>query len=302
MVEKSGRAEERLKISVCIVCYNQEKYIRQCIESVLSQETSFDVEIIVGDDASTDDTPNIIKSIQGEHPGKIKAIYRKENVGASENCLSLYREATGKYIAHLDGDDYFLPGKLQCQVEFMEKNPKCTVSFHRVKVLSPEGQLRDDYIDLAAIPKGGYTRSDVIQLVAVGINSSKMFRREGMVIPKVDFPVMDYLFNVYQLRDGVAMFAGDKPLGVYRAGVGIASSGLETRKLLSRSLLNILGNWPDEARYVCAASFLLMLADIKNGRQTWFNYFRCFVFSFRFAFVREICRRLSLVRMLRLPI
>ena len=112
-------------ISVCIVSYNQEKYILQCLLSIINQKANFELEIIASDDCSTDQTAKIIHEVSQKYPGKIKTIFREMNIGPFENYVRTHNEASGDYIAHLDGDDFWLPDKLSKQLNFLEENPQC---------------------------------------------------------------------------------------------------------------------------------------------------------------------------------
>lgn len=111
-------------VSVWMITYNQEKYIAQAIESVLMQKTTFDFEIVIGEDCSTDDTRKIVKQYQLKNPQKINAIYQSINVGARRNAYEFaLPQCRGRYIACLEGDDYWTdPDKLQKQVDFLESN------------------------------------------------------------------------------------------------------------------------------------------------------------------------------------
>jgi len=112
-------------VSVYILTYNHEKYIEQAIESVLAQETSFDFEILIGDDCSTDNTQNILNNYFAKYPDKIRLFLRKKNLGLTRNEYLLKKECIGKYIAPLEGDDYWIgTERLQYLVEFLEKNPE----------------------------------------------------------------------------------------------------------------------------------------------------------------------------------
>lgn len=79
-----------IKVSVCVMTYNQEKYIGQCLESLVTQETDFDFEIIVGDDFSTDGTRDVIQEYQKKYPDIIKPVFRDKNVGITENIKEIY--------------------------------------------------------------------------------------------------------------------------------------------------------------------------------------------------------------------
>lgn len=112
-------------VSICCITYNHENYIRETINGFLDQKTSFLFEIIIHDDASTDNTQEIIKEY-AKKDDRIKPILRNKNV--KSKGLSVlpftFELAKGKYIALCEGDDYWTdPYKLQKQVEFLEKNP-----------------------------------------------------------------------------------------------------------------------------------------------------------------------------------
>ena len=114
-------------VSICCLAYNQEKYISQALESLLMQRTSFPYEIIVHDDASTDNTRKIIEEYASNFPDIIKPILQERNKHSLSGFNFLYEEvfpkAVGKYIAFCDGDDYWIDAlKLQKQVDFLEVN------------------------------------------------------------------------------------------------------------------------------------------------------------------------------------
>lgn len=116
-------------VSVTCLAYNQEAYIESALQGFLSQETSFPFEILIHDDASSDQTPAIIKRYADAFPKQIFPILQQENqaqkrMGSIMARFNLPR-ARGKYLAFCDGDDFWKdPHKLQAQVEFMEKNPE----------------------------------------------------------------------------------------------------------------------------------------------------------------------------------
>ena len=124
-----------IKLSVLLVCYNQEKYIEQAVRSVLMQETDFDFEIVIGEDCSKDRTPQIVRRLAAENPGKIRAFCREKNLGMHDNHRATYWECRGQYIALLEGDDFWTdPRKLQKQVEFLEQHPECALCYHNVLI------------------------------------------------------------------------------------------------------------------------------------------------------------------------
>lgn len=115
--------EERLPemmpvISIVVLTYNHEEYIRKCIDSILAQKTTFPYEIVIADDCSTDRTVEIVREFYSD---KIKLITREKNVGICRNIYEAYREIKGKYIFDCSGDDY-LPSDmaLQKHVDYLE--------------------------------------------------------------------------------------------------------------------------------------------------------------------------------------
>lgn len=114
-------------VSICCITFNQEKYLRQTLESFLMQETNFLFEIIVHDDDSSDGTKKIILDFASRYPNIIKPLIQTENKysieGLNFQFNHVYPFAKGKYIAICEGDDYWTdPLKLQKQVAFLEAN------------------------------------------------------------------------------------------------------------------------------------------------------------------------------------
>ncbi|PRD68386.1 hypothetical protein C6P61_11385 [Malikia spinosa] len=120
-------------VSICCITYNHESYIEDAIRGFLEQETEFPYEILIHDDASTDDTAKIIKDYELKYPNIIKAIYQIENQYSKGIRPSIfnYERAKGKYIALCEGDDYWTcDDKLRIQIQIHESNPDIKMSFH----------------------------------------------------------------------------------------------------------------------------------------------------------------------------
>jgi glycosyltransferase involved in cell wall biosynthesis len=121
-------------VSVCIFTYNYEKYLAEAIESVLAQETDFPVEVVIGDDCSSDNTRQIARQYAADHPGRFSLSFNETNIGGTRNWLRTMNRCNGKYIALLDGDDYFTDArKLQKQYDALEGNPEYVLCFHGVE-------------------------------------------------------------------------------------------------------------------------------------------------------------------------
>ena len=127
-------------LSVVMTTYNHERYIATAIESVLRQQTDFRVEIVVGEDCSTDRTRAIVEDYQRMYPECVRIVSSEENVGWRKNYRRTIEAASGKYIALLDGDDYFTHRKkLQMQVELLESNPDVGMCYTRSERVDDEG-------------------------------------------------------------------------------------------------------------------------------------------------------------------
>ena len=115
--------KDKIVVSVCMITYNHENYIREAIEGVLMQKTNFPIELIIGEDCSTDNTRAIVIEYANKYPQTIHTLLTVENVGMTKNFYKTLKAATGKYIALCEGDDYWIDSqKLQKQVDFLEAN------------------------------------------------------------------------------------------------------------------------------------------------------------------------------------
>lgn len=123
-----------MKVSVFCTAYNHEKYIRKALEGFVMQKTNFEFEVLIHDDASTDNTASIIREFEQKYPDIIKAVYQQENQfskGVKINRNILLPKAEGEYIAICEGDDYWTDElKLQKQYDFLSKNPDYAICVH----------------------------------------------------------------------------------------------------------------------------------------------------------------------------
>ena len=133
-------------LSVCLITYNHERYLRKAIEGVLMQEVDFEIELIIADDFSTDATRSIIEEYRLKHPTIIKPILQAKNIGAANNWMDLMEAPVGKYVAYQDGDDYWTdPLKLQKQVDFLENHPNAVMCFTNIEVFDDDTQKLGPY-------------------------------------------------------------------------------------------------------------------------------------------------------------
>ncbi|MCP3683883.1 MAG: glycosyltransferase [bacterium] len=139
-----------MKLSICCITYNQVKFISEAVESFLMQKTTFPIEIIVGDDSSTDGTSDILRSYSDP---RLTVVFRGKNLGGRRNLMDIISRAKGEYISICEGDDFFTdPLKLQKQVDFLEKNKDCSMCFHPVKVFWEDGSIKPHSFPESCVP------------------------------------------------------------------------------------------------------------------------------------------------------
>lgn len=200
-------------VSVCILTWNQARYIRQAIESVVSQVVDAKIEVLVGDDCSTDGTDAIVRAMECEYPGTVRLIRHERQLGASENYKRLLKLVSGDFIAHLDGDDYWLPGKLQRQLDSLRKHPEYTATYTNALVTDTNENAIGVFNDVPTQPV------DLGFLVRRGnfLHMSSMVFRASLahLLLEINEPFIDYRAHLRFARSGL-VFLIDTPLSVYR--------------------------------------------------------------------------------------
>jgi glycosyltransferase involved in cell wall biosynthesis len=170
-----------IKVSVCVVTYNHEKFVSKMLDSLLMQQTTFPYEIILGDDCSKDNTVSILKNYQERFPDKIRLLLQTKNLGLNGkyNALNTFAHAKGEYIAQFDGDDYLTsPYKLQKQVEMLDANPHYSACYHNAEAIYDDLSAPSHLVN--TVKKKEITVDDLIgedELCFIA-TSSLMFRRQ----------------------------------------------------------------------------------------------------------------------------
>ena len=145
MDKNTSQSQDSVLVTICCTAYNQEKFIKQCLDGFVMQKTKFRFEAVVHDDASTDNTAAIIKEYAGKYPEIIKPIFEKENQYSKHNgsLRRIMREnMRGKYIATCEADDYWTdPYKLQKQVDILEADPNVSMVYTAFRTVDPNGEF-----------------------------------------------------------------------------------------------------------------------------------------------------------------
>lgn len=169
-------------VSVLMPTYRHRAFVAQAIESVLAQQAPFAIELLVSDDASPDDTGEIVMALAAAHPGRIRAFRQPKNLGGPENIRFLFTQARGRYVALLEGDDYWLhPEKLARQVALLEADPALAATGHLVSVVNNAGE-HQRYLGPSLDAVYRLTLEMAIGCNAVHVNSL-VFRRDVVPAP-----------------------------------------------------------------------------------------------------------------------
>ncbi len=236
-------------ISICMITYNHALYIRQAIISVLSQETNFEIELIISNDCSTDCTHQTIEECINDYKGPVMIKYNnlEDNLGMMPNFIFALQQCKGDYIALCEGDDYWTdPLKLQKQVDYISKYPVCNLVFTDVKVWNESKKL---YLpNWAKIQKENYEFKDLVERNII-TTCTVLFRNphKNAVISNwlLNFKVGDYPLYLYLLQTGYAHFLNEVT-GVYREHLGgvFSSSGPENIIDTHIQVLNAIQKMP----------------------------------------------------------
>lgn len=167
-------------VSICILTYNHEKFVRKAIDSFLMQKVNFGVEIVIHDDASEDLTQDILKDYANRYPSIFNLLLQSENqrskFGSGMNPRFNYPRVKGEYIVLCEGDDYWTDSsKLQKQVDYLKANSKISGVFHETQILELD-KFRPFRINLPQVVNTKMMFSEVIPFHT----SSIMFRTEDI--------------------------------------------------------------------------------------------------------------------------
>lgn len=182
------------RVSVCITAYNHERYIRDCIMSVVAQAQDVPLEILIGDDQSSDCTEEIVHALAMRFPDMIRYFRHENRLGGERNYQYLIEQAQGDYIAHLDGDDYWLPGKLAKQVSLMDRMIEMSASYTNALCIDDRGEV----IGIFNNPQPNELDIDYLLSRGNFLNNSSMLYRSRMKPVICDWPpkFVDYKIHI----------------------------------------------------------------------------------------------------------
>ena len=257
-ISEPEQLAENPLVSVLMLTFNHATYIRQAVESVLSQRTSFQFELLIGEDSSTDETREIVLELQKRAPHIVRVIAWNANVGMHHNFAALIEAARGEFIAFCEGDDYWLGrDKLQAQVGFMREHPEC-------------GLVHSNYLNLIRIGGAWRTRlafrnlaqlqhrSGAIYAAMLAANRIQTctvlcrralvadYRRDGPGVDSYmvgDWPLFLYLSHVSEIG------FMERPLAAYRQTPGsVTNSGHQLAVERGLDAIRMVGEFCDSLR------------------------------------------------------
>lgn len=289
------------KVSVCVITFNQEKYIHQCLQSILDQQTDFDFEVIVGDDFSTDNTRAVVSDFAKRYPDRVFPLLYPHKVGGTENFMAVHNRANGIYVAHIDGDDIALPGKLQAQVDYLDAHPDCSVVWHRMELFNDEATLcKPNLPDVSMFEGGEVFLSDVLKFGSVAYHSSLMYRASARKTRQVKGDTLDYFYTVEFLMSGYGKYL-EEILGRYRYNIntGISKKGRGSAFVMSvyADHLNFyLSLLPQCRKDIFINSVIYLLVELKNRRISALHFLKLAFRSLSFVSPSEFISHLKRFR------
>ena len=237
----SKKHSKKTTITTIILSYNHAQFISQAIESALAQKGDFIHEIIISDDGSTDETPEIIRKYEEKYPDEIRNISSKKNIGISENYKKAFNEAGGEYIAILEGDDYWIDDKKNItQANYFKANKFLNIVFSKIEVVNVDGKNKNELSrqkGLKEILTGSdFANDENLNLIANF--SSTMFKSEAVKnLPSIVYSprINEISVAFYMDRIGKIGFI-NKVMSVYRLNPNSVWTGGEKSNKIKEAI------------------------------------------------------------------
>ncbi|MCH9695877.1 MAG: glycosyltransferase [Gammaproteobacteria bacterium] len=227
MNEETGHSPAAAKtgnlplVSVAIIAYNQKDLLRECLETIVSQDYG-NIEIVVADDCSTDGTQEFLRAYSATCPRKMVLQLAEQNRGITPNSNAAHFSCSGKYIAWMGGDDLMLPGKISAQVQVMEKDPSISICYHDLDVFDSASDRSLGLFSETSKPRtGGFL--DVVAYGTFNGGCATMVRRSSTPEKGFDerLPIAsDWKFWMDTVKCGGEIHYISKVLGRYRRHEG----------------------------------------------------------------------------------
>ena len=214
--------KDRILISIVIPSYNRADAVGQTIESILAQKVDADIEIVIGDDCSTDNAREVLTRYNEQHPDVIRLLFHDQNMGLGANWATCVKACKGKYICNCDNDDYWHnEHKLQIQLDYMESHSECNICItnHRTHNRTT-GEIKEVEVTL--------DHSDIQKQMWNGgrfCNATIMYRADFM---KAHLDLDEFIKRQFTLQDWPALVILTGYTDVDLIPISTATLGIET--------------------------------------------------------------------------
>ncbi|MFZ3150317.1 MAG: glycosyltransferase [Anaerolineaceae bacterium] len=267
-----SRLADRKKISVVVTAYNHENYIQQCLESILMQKGNFDMEIIVGDDCSTDSTKTILEGYQEKFPQLLRILPNTANLGITKNLKRCLDACSGDYIAICEGDDYWIDKyKLQKQMDRLEKDADLSMCYSAILLYFENTNRFVPYNEVRKVNTEKLTSEELIGYNYIGNFSCCMYRSSTIkMLPKglFDLYAVDWIVNITCGEGGDIGYLPEY-MSVYRKHRTGAWTGMATTKK-NKELLLLIDEYDKFLKFRFHEEFLhykeLVINEIKKTK------------------------------------
>ena len=231
-----------IKVSVAMITYNHEAFIAQAIESVLMQRTDFAVELVIGEDCSTDSTRAVVREYGERYPYRVRTLLPERNLGMIPNLVTTLKACNGQYIALLEGDDYWIDShKLQKQVRYMNAHTDLVSCFHKASRIFDDTENQSPQILKPPTNASRFTLDDLF-LYGNFIPTCSVLFRNGLI---GDWPnwlyeltVGDWPLHILNAQYGAIGYIKDKTMSVHRVHSGSTHMTLSPKKRLQMRIAN----------------------------------------------------------------
>lgn len=237
------------KLSILLVTYNHDSYIKEAIESILIQKFDFPYEIIVADDCSTDKTINILESYAEKNPEIFKFLSAENNLGITKNYKRGFKACQGEYVAVLEGDDYWTsPSRIKKMVRFLDNNRGCVLAFNRFIVK----EVKNKRFNIQPWPINEKFQliyvTDLVRDNFIGNFSTCIYRKsaiDSLDDSLYEMKVYDWMFNIMIAQHGLIGYIPDV-MSVYR----LHPSGTWTQKSSEEKILDTVKSIDEYNKYL----------------------------------------------------
>jgi len=214
-----------MKVGVCMLVYNHEKYVTQAVESIVSQQTSFAFKLVIGEDCSTDKSREILIQLKQKYPDKIELLLEDKNLGMINNFYRTINAIDAPYVAFCEGDDFWnTSDKLQLQFDYLEANPATGLVFSNLNIKEKNRTIPSSI----KIPPD-YSLKPENLLVNNSIATCTVMCRKKLLLEAQDFlggrhfAMGDYPLWLYVAQKSTLAYL-DKALATYRIVGGSATN------------------------------------------------------------------------------